>query len=306
MASRRLPVGTTLGGRYRLDRLIATGGMGIVYEAWDLGMQRRVALKVLDERSDKDSKRARRFQREVQVTGGIAHANVVTIYDAGRDEEGFRFMAMELLPGPTLAAHLEATPQPPLAFAAAVAGHVLDGLSAAHALGVVHRDIKPDNLVLCGTADAPSVKLIDFGVSKFDDHWGSMTDGLVLGTPLYLSPEQIQGAVVDARSDIWAVGVVLYEMLTGQTPFAAGTVLGTLTAISSRDPKPPSELRPDVPPALDAVAMRALSRSADERFESADEMSLALEAALAPPPRRTWARRWHGKGTALFASLWAI
>ena len=306
MASTRLPEGTVLGGRYRLDRLIATGGMGVVYEAWDLGMERQVALKVLDERSDKDSKRARRFQREVQVTGGIAHPNVVTIYDAGRDEEGYRFMAMELLPGPTLAAHLEDRPRPSLAFAAAVAGHVLDGLSAAHALGVVHRDIKPDNLVLCGSAHAPALKLIDFGVSKYDDHWGSMTDGLVLGTPLYLSPEQIHGAVVDARSDVWAVGVVLYEMLTGETPFAAATVLGTLTAISSRVPKLPSALRPDVPPALDAVVMKALSRSADERFESADEMSLAIEAALAPPLRRTWGRRWHGMGAAFLASLWAI
>ncbi|MBW2462594.1 MAG: serine/threonine protein kinase [Deltaproteobacteria bacterium] len=280
--------------------------MGIVYDAWDLGMERRVALKVLDERSDKDSKRARRFQREVQVTGGIAHSNVVTVYDAGRDKRGFRFMAMELLGGPTLAAHLEDTPRPPLSFAAAVAGQVLDGLSAAHVHGVVHRDIKPDNLVFCGAAHAPAVKLIDFGVSKFDDHWGSMTDGLVLGTPLYLSPEQTHGAAVDARSDIWAVGVVLYEMLTGQTPFAAGTVLGTLTAISTRDPKRPSELRPDVPPALDALVMKAMSRSVDARFESADEMSLALEGALARPPRRTWGRRWHDKGATLLASLCAI
>jgi len=267
-----------LGEKYRIERVVAFGGMSTVYQAKDVTLGRRVALKVLPEGLEIDSPFAIRFQREVQVAGSIVHPNVVTILDAGRDKRGYRFMAMELLDGESLASRITETPLPPLRFAARVARHTLEGLAAAHALEVIHRDIKPENIVLIGAHERPGVKLIDFGVSKVDDEWGKLTSlGDVIGTPYYLSPEAARGAKVDHRTDIWAVGVLLYEMITGELPFRGPTLLSTIAAIIDRTPDTPSRVRPDIPAELDAVVLRALARNPDQRFQTATDMREALD-----------------------------
>jgi class 3 adenylate cyclase/tetratricopeptide (TPR) repeat protein len=258
---------------YQLLEKVGGGGMGVVYKARDRRLERVVALKFLPPHLSADEAAASRFLVEAQAAAALDHPNICTVYEAGETDDGRLFLAMPFYEGETLKRRLA---RGPLAVDEAldVATQVLGGLAKAHERGIVHRDIKPANLVL--TADGV-VKIVDFGVAKLADV--SVTrPGMTIGTVAYMSPEQAGGEEVDGRTDLWAVGVVLYEMLTGERPFRGGHDRVLLDAISTTEPTPIRTLRSDVPaPVADAV-LRALAKRRADRYADARDMASALEA----------------------------
>lgn len=258
-------VGTVLDDKYEVVEEIGRGSMGRVYRARHQKIGRQVALKVLLGDLARSARVRDRFIREAQATGRVDHPNVVQIWDVGLTSEGLPFMVMELLGGEPLSRRLERERRLPLADALAVFKQVLAGLSAAHAADVVHRDVKPENIVL---VKRDRVKLVDFGVARVLDDAGSAVitqRGDLIGTPSYFAPEQGIGAPVDARCDAWAATVVLYEMVVGELPFAGGSVVEQLAAIAHADAPRPSELRPYLPEGLDALIEAGLRKKPDER-----------------------------------------
>ena len=271
---------TVLSGRYELGPRLGTGGMGEVFEAHDRKLGRRVAVKLLLPTVADPNARAR-FVREVQLAAALTHPNLVTVYDVGT--EGTRpYFVMEVVDGRTLAAALRDGPLP-IDEATRVADGMLAGLGAAHERGLVHRDVKPGN-VLLGTNGA--VKLTDFGIAKaaHDATTALTATGQMVGTPSYLSPEQVGGEAVGPTTDVYASGVVLYEMLAGAPPFRGDSAIAT--ALQHRQaPVPPLvERRPDVPPALAQVVGRALEKDPAARFADADTMRGALAASTRVAP----------------------
>jgi serine/threonine protein kinase len=277
--------GALIGKRYRLDRQIGSGGMGDVFAATDTVLERKVAIKIVDA---VDARRAGEtstiFLREARNASAIAHPAVVRILDFGLHADLLPYIAMELLEGETLAELIRRRPILPRAWALDVAARVLEGLAAAHATSVVHRDIKPENIFLARGTHGISPKLLDFGISKTLDREGRATvttlHGHVVGTPAYMSPEQARGLRhIDKRTDVYSMGVVLYEMLCGEVPFACENPGDLLMLIMAAEPDPPEQRVPDIPPALSNVVMRALAKEPDERFSDAAEMLAALLAA---------------------------
>ncbi len=263
-------------GPYQIDELLARGGMGVVYRAMDLRLQRPVALKVLPPASSSDPQRIRRFLHEAQVTASLDHPNIVRVYDVGL-QDGRAFLVTELLQGETLRARLARG-----ALAAEetvrIAQDVANGLLAAHAAGLVHRDLKPENVFL---TRAGTTKILDFGIAKLAQdeavHAGTATlPGVVLGTVGYLAPEQIRGGTVDARADLFAMGALLFEMLTGRQAFARDHVVETLHAILHDQPHDLQTLRPGLPIALCDLVGRLLEKSPDARLQSTAELVSAL------------------------------
>ncbi|MCB9594427.1 MAG: serine/threonine protein kinase [Sandaracinaceae bacterium] len=274
--------GKLVDGKYRLHELIGEGGMGLVYRAVNELLENEVAIKVLHDSLQEDSAARRRFEREGFVGGALSHPNLVRTYDGGLLPDGRPFLVMELLKGEALTERLEREGPMTVPDTVFVAEHVLRGLAATHDQAIVHRDVKPDNIFLRNQlAGIDSVKLIDFSVSKFVEEATRVSvDGEVLGTAAYLSPEQAMGQRnLDHRVDIWAVGVVLYEMLTGEPPFLEDNLIDTVTAILHRDPPAPSRYRPDVHPGLDAIILRALDKNRLERWPTALSMIEALRDA---------------------------
>jgi len=275
-----------LGGRYRLQRELARGGMATVWEAEDKVLTRRVAIKVLHPHLAGDDGSRVRFRREAVAAAGLAHPHIVTTYDTGRDAE-VAYIVMELVEGITLARLLRAEGPLPVAKALDVAAQVADALACAHAHGVIHRDVKPSNILL--RADG-HVKVADFGIAKAGAGTDLTRTGVVMGTAKYLSPEQVSGASADAASDIYALGIVVYEMLCGTPPFVGDSDLTTALSRLTATPESLTERRPEVPPSLEAVVLRALARAPDARFRSAAEMRSSLLAvdldhseAVTPP-----------------------
>ncbi|HEX6271436.1 MAG TPA: protein kinase [Polyangiaceae bacterium] len=275
--------GALLGGRYRVGALIGVGGMGGVYEAEreDLA-QMRVALKILHPSVGARADLVLRFRREAETVAALDHPNIVRILDFQTPHGEPAFLVMERLHGAPLGEAIEKQGRFAAERVAFVASQVLSALSAAHAANVVHRDLKPDNVFLTNVAGLGDiVKLLDFGVAKLMNarHNEKLTQtGSVLGTPAYMAPEQARGASVDHRSDLYAVGCMMYEALTGNRPFAAENYNALLFEIQKAVPTPIEVLRPDVDPALVAVVTRAMTKSPSERFQTAD----AMEAALLP------------------------
>lgn len=281
-------LGRVLQGRYPLLSLIGGGGMGAVYKAIQEPVGREVAIKVIrPEALQQDPGVVARFQREARATARLEHENVVTLYDHGQDEDGTMFLVMELLRGQTLSAVLRARKGLPPAEAVSVARPVLSALAAAHEMGLVHRDLKPENIMLVLNRDGEErVKVLDFGVAKVlsgeNDDVRTQAN-LVLGTPRYMSPEQAIGQGIGPASDLYAVGVILYEMLTGAVPFTGATPYAVLELHRNAQPRPFLPAL-GVPPALEAVVMKALSKGAADRPASAREMSAALRASLGVAP----------------------
>jgi tetratricopeptide (TPR) repeat protein/TolB-like protein len=272
----RLAEGSML-GPYRVDAFLARGGMGDVYRAKDTRLRRPVAIKVLAQTKTGDPHRVARFMHEARATASLDHPHIVKVYDVGR-VDGRTYLVAELLEGETLRGRVARGPMP-ASDVTRIAIEIARGLQAAHAAGVVHRDLKPDNIFL--TIAGPT-KILDFGIAKLAqdesvrDGFSTLT-GVVLGTAGYLSPEQIRGTAVDGRADLFALGALMFEMLTGQRAFAREHTVDTLHAILHEPPSDALLERPGVPPALAAIVTRLLEKSPDARYRSATDLVDALE-----------------------------
>jgi serine/threonine-protein kinase len=265
-------IDTLFDGRYRIQRKLGAGGMADVYLAEDQELGRRVAIKILNSRHGNDDQFIERFRREAKNAAALNHPNIVSIYDRGEAEDTY-YIAMEFLDGRTLKELIVGRGAAPINVAIEYARQILSALRFAHRHGIVHRDIKPHNVLVDGEG---RVKVTDFGIARAGT--SQMTEtGSIVGTAQYLSPEQAKGGEIDPRSDLYSLGVVLYELLTGKTPFDGETPVEIAMKHLSTTPKPPSSLRPDVPRELDMVVMRALAKDPDERYQSADEMEGDLE-----------------------------
>jgi eukaryotic-like serine/threonine-protein kinase len=280
--------GSVVDGRYRVLRRLGTGGMADVWLAEDTHLQRQVALKVLHRRFAQDREFVARFQREAESAAGLQHPNIVSVFDRG-EFEGTYYIAMQYIDGPTLKQLIDRglTPEQ----AVAEIRQVLEAARFAHRNGIVHRDLKPQNVIVDGEGKAV---VTDFGIARAGVSEITQT-GSVMGTPHYLSPEQAQGFDVTAVSDLYSIGVILYEALTGRVPFEADSAVAVAMKQVSQTPLRPSSINPRVSPALDAAVMRALAKDPGERFQSADAFIAALDAALKEPG--------VGDGTADFAAL---
>ncbi len=280
-------IGQTL-AHYKILEKVGEGGMGVLYRALDIHLDRPVAIKVLHPEMVGDPERKRRFVLEAKAASALNHPNIVTIYDID-SAGGIDFIAMEFIDGVALSRRIESG----LAFEEAVdcARQIAAALAAAHAAGIVHRDIKPANIMVTA---AGHVKILDFGIAKLTEaavvsesdatltSGGQTLEGAIVGTVSYMSPEQAEGKHVDARSDVFSFGVVLYEMLAGRRPFQGDSALATLTAILHHAP-PPLQ----IPPPLETVLNRCLEKDCRQRYSSALELAQDLESAqirLATPP----------------------
>jgi eukaryotic-like serine/threonine-protein kinase len=258
-------------GRYRIIRKLGAGGMANVYLAEDQELGRRVAIKILDDRHAADDSFIERFRREAKNAAGLSHPNIVSIYDRG-EAEGTYYIAMEYLSGRSLKELIVSRGPTPIRIAIDYTRQMLAALGFAHRHGIVHRDIKPHNVVVDSDG---RLKVTDFGIARSGA--SQMTEvGSIIGTAQYLSPEQARGSPVDQRSDVYSVGIVLYEMLTGQVPFTGETPLEIAMKHLSEVPVPPSELRDDVPDDLDLVVLRALAKDPEDRYQTAEEMNADL------------------------------
>src|SRR5881398_1972740 len=258
---------TLFDGRYRIVSKLGTGGMANVYLAEDEVLGRRVAIKILNDRHAGDDQFVERFRREAKNAASLSHPNIVSIYDRG-EAEGTYYIAMEYLDGRSLKELIVSRGPAPVGVAVEYARQILSALRFAHRHGIVHRDIKPHNALVDGDG---RVKVTDFGIARAG--MSQMTEtGSIVWTAQYLSPEQARGGEVDPRSDLYSLGVVLYELLTGKTPFDGDTPVEIAMKHLSSAPKPPSKLRSDVPPELDKIVLRALAKDPNDRYQSADEM----------------------------------
>ena len=265
-------IDTLFDGRYRIVRKLGSGGMATVYLAEDQELGRGVAIKILNERHANDEQFVERFRREAKNAAGLSHPNIVSVFDRG-EAEGTYYIAMEHLKGRNLKELIAARGPAPVHIAVDITRQVLAALRHAHDNGIVHRDIKPHNVMI---DDDRRVKVTDFGIARAGT--SQMTEaGSIVGTAQYLSPEQARGAQVDQRSDLYSVGVVLYELLTGKVPFTGESPVEIAMKHLSDTPPPPSELNPDVPDELDKIVMRALAKDPARRYQSAQEMDADLE-----------------------------
>ncbi len=268
---------SVLNDRYQITSHLARGGMADVYEGRDNELNRRVAIKVLHSQFSSDEAFVKRFRREAQAAANLSHPNIVGIYDWGQSG-GTYFIVMEIIEGKSLRDVLKADGALLPRRATEIAAETAAALSVAHQAGLVHRDVKPGNILL---AKDGTVKVTDFGIARaWDDSQELTRTGAVIGTATYFSPEQAQGAAADARSDIYALGVVLYEMLTGRPPFTGDSPMSVAFQHVSTEAPPPASLNPDVPESLNAVVMKALRKDPNARYQSAEEMRQDLIAVL--------------------------
>jgi serine/threonine protein kinase len=292
-----LSTGDVIDGKYRIVRLIGEGGMGAVYEGENIRIHRTVAIKVLHAGVAENADAVQRFEREAQAAGRIGSEHIVEVLDLGNLPDGDRFMVMEFMDGDSLSARIQNRGRLTANETYPVARQILEGLAAAHGAGIIHRDLKPDNVFLLKTrgGQADFVKLLDFGISKFSALSGesgfSMTrTGAVMGTPYYMSPEQAKGAKgMDHRADLYAVGVILYECVTGRVPFNADTFNELLFKIVLETPQPIEQVVPDSDPEFNKIVQRAMAREPGVRYQTSREFQEALDAwangvGVAPAP----------------------
>ncbi len=257
----------TLGGRYLVESLIASGGMARVYRGRDSVLGRTVAIKVLAPPLDSDPEFVARFRREARAAAGLNHPGVVAVFDTGSDGD-VHYIVMEHVEGHTLAEIIRRDAPIPPERAAEIGMAVCDALSAAHEEGLVHRDVKPANVMVTPSG---AIKVMDFGIARAATDTLTRT-GRMLGTAAYLSPEQARGRPADARSDLYSLGCVLYEMLTGKPPFGGESPVAVASRHVSEDPEPPTGLNPEIPAALESVVLKALAKDPAARYQSARAM----------------------------------
>ncbi len=287
--------GDVLAGKYRIERVLGTGGMGVVVAATHLQLDQKVALKFLLPEALASADLVTRFAREARAAAKIENEHVARVIDVGTLESGSPFMVMEYLEGKDLSWVIHERGALPLEEAAGFILQACEAIACAHAAGIIHRDLKPANLFLAERADRePIIKVLDFGISKVsagsDDLSLTKTTSLV-GSPLYMSPEQMATPRdVDFRCDIWALGVIFYELLSGATPFVSDSVTGIVAAILQAQPRPPSELRPDLPPDVTTIILRCLEKDPNRRFQNVNQLAREL-ARFAPRSGRSSVER---------------
>jgi eukaryotic-like serine/threonine-protein kinase len=313
-------VGTTLAERYEIIRRIGEGGMGAVYEARHSIIGKRVAIKVLLEKFLENEELIARLLQEARLASSIGHQNIVDVTDFGTTRDGRAFVVMEFLDGEPLSELIMRDAPLPVERSLTIVKQVASALGAAHSKGIVHRDVKPENVYLVRRGDQDFVKVVDFGVSKAarsqeetGTEWQRLTrTGAVLGTPLFMSPEQAAGNEdVDERADIWATALILYECLTGELPFRGANYLGVIAQIQTKELQPPSVMRPEleIPGVVDRVIMHGLEKDRTRRYQKmaafeqdldrllAGEMDVALDDAAgeqpSPLPHRHSRWPWH-------------
>jgi eukaryotic-like serine/threonine-protein kinase len=275
-------IGLVLDHRYRITERIAAGGMGVVYRAERLGLGKPVAVKFLHRTAALLPDHRVRFEREAAAMSRLTHPNLVSIIDYG-SWEGLPYLVMEYHHGTSLRNLIDQAGAMPADRAVFIARQMLAGLASAHAAGVLHRDLKPSNVLLVGAPGEDLVKILDFGVAKLLDSGGGPTEvsvvaGRVIGTPAYMSPEHARAEPMDGRADIYSVGLLLYEMVTGRRPFQAEGKLGLLRAQVEDMPERPRARAPDLSPELDAAIWKAVEKERDQRWQSAEEFAAALAA----------------------------
>jgi serine/threonine-protein kinase len=272
-----LVVGEIIAGRYELSELVGAGGMSSVFKARDTLLERDVALKILHQHFTADDEYVERFRREARTVAQLSHPNIVTVIDRGEDE-GRQFIVFELVEGRTLEEILDVEGRLPVRQALEIAIQVARGLAFAHEHGLVHRDVKPQNVILNGDGRA---KVTDFGIARSLDVQGVTQSGTVLGTSNYIAPEQASGAPVDATTDVYSLGVVLFELLTGEVPFPGESFVAVAMRHVREAPPNVLDLRPDVPPRVAGAVARALEKDPDARFPTMDAFAAELEACMA-------------------------
>lgn len=283
-------VGRILDDKYRLDARLGEGGMGTVYRATHLLIERPVAVKVLHTKLVGDEAAKERFRREARAAGRLQHSNAVAVTDFGETTDGIVYIVMELLEGISLREVLALGAPLDAARAASLTLQISAAVSAAHEAGIIHRDLKPGNIVVIQRAhNAPIVKVLDFGIAKLAvahgeegmQTSGTLTDtGVMIGTPRYMSPEQCDGARLTPASDVYSLGIILYEMLTGTTPFTGPTPLAVALKHSSEPPRPPRDIVPSIPPALEELILKALQKDASTRQQDAGEFRRELHSVV--------------------------
>ncbi len=279
-------VGLTIANRYVIERRIGVGGMGTVYLGTHAVLGHKVAVKVLHERFARDAHLKQRFENEARTYGRLSHPNLVSLHDFGTAPDGTLYMVMEYCPGTMLSVLVRERKHLAAPLCVDVITQIAQGLTAAHRGGFVHRDLKPDNVMLMESRPGRyHVKLLDFGIAKnLDEDFPNLTQaGMVFGTPEYMSPEQARGERVDERTDVYALGTILYELLVGKPPFTGTNKMNVMHRQASEVPTPPSTLA-DVQGALEAVVLRCLEKRAEDRFPSAAALIDALEAAVGIEP----------------------
>lgn len=274
-------IGTTIDKRYRVEKKIAEGGMGSIYLATQVRIKRKIALKILHPELARDKKFLNRFKNEAVTSAGLKHENIVQVIDSGpvpvRDTF---FIAMEFVEGETLTDIIKKKAPLPVKYSFNIALEVAQGLAHAHKIGqgIIHRDVKPGNIII---EKSGRVVLTDFGIAKAVGKKGQTTTGTIIGTPDYMSLEQVKGQQLDGRSDIYSLGVVLYEMLTGISPFRMDTGVSTITKILSEEATPIESVRPNLPDWAVSIVTRAMARKRGDRFQSADQFIEVIEAGIA-------------------------
>jgi serine/threonine protein kinase len=278
-------LGKSLNGTYVVESVLGEGGMGRVYKAHHSRMrQKHFAIKVLRPEFTRNNEVLARFRREAEAAACISHPNVVGVYDADATGDGFAFLVCEYLEGVDLAAQIERSKRVDVPMAAHIGVQICRALEAAHARGVVHRDLKPHNVFLMAEPNGaisprPTVKVLDFGLSRFMDSSDTQLTrtGVIMGTPAYMAPEQAKALEADHRADIYGVGCILYVALTGRPPFEAEHVQGIVLAVMTEEPRPPRSLNPAIPENLELVIQRAMAKEPSERYQSMAELRAALE-----------------------------
>lgn len=272
--------GKLLKGRYSVQSKIGEGGMGSVYLAEQVSIGRKVALKVLQGNYASDDEFIGRFRREARLAASLNHRNIVTVYDFDQSDDGSLFIAMEYLQGEKLSEVIRKEGPLDISRAVRLGLQIADGLAAAHRAGVIHRDIKPDNVMVVGAPGNEDIKLMDFGIARMMDTGtvGNLTrPGMIMGTPAYMAPEQAEGSEISEQTDLYALGIVLYEMLSGTVPFKAPTPSAVLIKQLQEAPAPLRKLRREVPAALERIVMRALEKKPQKRPRDMNEILQELQ-----------------------------